>query len=162
MRGREEPLDAFLTSVQSVSKEIPDLKVNFYGGFPGDLRSRYIDLFENNIVNNYPLIPNREIQKKINESFACLIFNAGAFTYGRSSKIYEYATLRRPILSIDYGGEIERLINEHRLGKSVNGMILMPLIKRYVRCMKSGKMIQQIRLSQKESKNRLKKVKIIP
>ncbi|ODS40493.1 hypothetical protein BEH94_06715 [Candidatus Altiarchaeales archaeon WOR_SM1_SCG] len=121
MLGREEPLDAFLSSVLSISKEIPELKVNFYGHFPEDVKNKYRDLFENKILVNYPLVSYEEIQNKINESFACLQLNAKVFPYLVSAKIYEYAISKRPTLSINYGGEIETMINDHRIGISANG-----------------------------------------
>ena len=35
-----------------------------------------------------------------------------------STKIFEYAAMRVPTISLNYGGDIDRLVNDHSLGYS--------------------------------------------
>ena len=119
--GREEPLDSFLKAVASIVREIPDLKIMFYGSFPFGLIKKYPKLFSDGVISTYSPVSPDQIQILMYESFACLLFNARIYPYAVSTKIYEYASLKRPILCVNYGGEIDDLIKKHQLGTSVNG-----------------------------------------
>jgi len=120
--GREECLEAFLKAVDGIRDNFSEISAQFYGGeFPNILKKKYAHLFTEGILVHYPWISPEQVQKKIHESFACLHFNSRNFPYLVSTKIYEYASLRRPTLSINYGGDIEELIKKHKLGVSVDG-----------------------------------------
>jgi len=119
--GREEPLEAFLKSLVSIIKDIPEMKISFYGSFPSGLVKKYSKLFDEKIIFTYSPVSPDQVQKIINESFACLLFNSRVYPYALSTKIYEYASLKRPILCVNYGGEIDDVIQKHNLGLSVNG-----------------------------------------
>jgi len=119
--GREEPSNAFLKALESIRKEIPEIKVDFYGSFPPKLRKKYEKLFKDGIISVYPSVSPEQIQIFMHKSFACLHFNARIYPYLVSTKIYEYASLKRPTLCVNYGGEIEELIERHKLGISVDG-----------------------------------------
>jgi len=119
--GREEPLEAFLRVVTNIETIVPEIKVFFYGSFPNNLKKQYNNLFKTGVVTHFPPVSPEKIHKLMYESFSCLQFNARIYDYLVSTKIYEYASLRRPTLSINYSGEIDTLIKKHKLGISVNG-----------------------------------------
>nr|QNO48826.1 hypothetical protein IMBEDNDK_00036 [Methanosarcinales archaeon ANME-2c ERB4] len=119
--GREEPLEVFLKAVDAIEKTIPELKIKFYGSSPPNLKHKYAKLFNDGIVSAHPPVSPDQIHRFMHESFACLLFNARIYPFARSTKIYEYASLNRPTLCINYGGEIDALIKKHKLGISVNG-----------------------------------------
>lgn len=119
--GREEPLEAFLTTIEIINIKIPELTVDFYGSFPLNLKKKYDHLFKNGVLKHSPPVSPEKIQELMHDSFVCLQFNARIYSYLVSTKIYEYASLKRPTLSINYGGEIDDLVRKHKLGISVNG-----------------------------------------
>lgn len=119
--GRQKPLKSFLKAVDEIKSKTPEIKIDFYGKLPNDVKRKYIKLFEKDIVKEHKKIPPNEIKKKMSKSFVCLHFNAEFFPMSVSTKIYEYASLKRPTLSINYGGEIDKLIDNYNFGISVNG-----------------------------------------
>jgi len=119
--GREEPLEAFISAIDKINMKIPELTVDFYGSFPLNLKKKYDHLFQIGVLKHSPPVSPEKIQELMRDSFVCLQFNARIYSYLVSTKIYEYASLRRPTLSINYGGEIDDLVRKHKLGISVNG-----------------------------------------
>lgn len=119
--GREEPLDSLLKAVENLGDRIPEIKLNFYGSFPLAFKNKYSKLFKKGIISYHSPVSSKKIQSLMYESFVCLQLNARIYCYARSTKIYEHAFLRRPTLSVNYGGEIDSLIKVHKLGVSVNG-----------------------------------------
>ena len=119
--GRQEPLKSFLKAVNEIKNEVPEIKIDFYGNVPNAVKRKYFKLFEKKIAVQHTKVHPDEIKKKMMQSFVCLHFNARFFPMSASTKIYEHAFLKRPTFSVNYGGEIERLINKYNLGISVNG-----------------------------------------
>lgn len=119
--GREEPLSSFLNVVDDIIDNIPEMNIEIYGYVDASIEKHYNRLFEKgHITISNPISP-QEILRHISKSFVCLQFNARKYPYLVSTKIYEYGALKRPTLSINYGGEIDKLIKEHNLGISTNG-----------------------------------------
>jgi len=119
--GRETPLRAFLEAVRTVAPEIAELRLVFRGGFPPSVRSEYEDLVAAGLLDAGDTVSHAEALDLVAGAFACLQFNSPNSPGALSTKIYEYAALRRPVLSVNYGGEIVELIAEHNLGASVSG-----------------------------------------
>jgi glycosyltransferase involved in cell wall biosynthesis len=118
--GRDEPLRALLSAVARSASELPGLELVFRGGFPEDVRREYASLESAGILKLLPAIPARDFMLEVDGAFAALQFNARQFPYLVSTKVYEYAAARRPILSLNYGGEVDALVGEHGLGWSVH------------------------------------------
>ncbi len=118
--GRSEVLDNFLRVVLDHCVEFPEIQLIFYGHFPGDLKNKYTYLINKGIllINNY--ISPADIRKKIQSSFLGLQINSAVFPYLMSSKIFEYVSLKSPVLSINGGGEIDKLIKDNKFGDSIN------------------------------------------
>ncbi len=119
--GREAPLRAFLGATRVVAGEIPEMRLVFRGGFPGTVLGEFRDLTNAGILDVSDPIDQRRAFELMADAFACLHFNSPGSPGALSTKIYEYGALRRPVLSVNYGGEIEGLIREHNLGRSVRG-----------------------------------------
>jgi glycosyltransferase involved in cell wall biosynthesis len=118
--GRDEPLRAFLSAVAQVADEIPELELVFRGGFPAAVRAEYSNLEELGVLRVMPPIPGPAFMEELDNSFAALQFNSRQFPYALSTKIFEYGASRRPVLSLNYGGDIARLVLEHGLGWSID------------------------------------------
>jgi len=119
--GRQEPLTSFLKAVDELKEKIPELKAHFYGRVPKDIKRDYEKLFNNGMLKEHKKIHPNKIMEKMHESFVCLQLNSKKYPMAVSTKIYEYAALKRPTLSINYGGEIDKLVKDYDLGISVNG-----------------------------------------
>ena len=119
--GRQEPVKSFLRAIDEIKHKIPDLRINFYGKIPNDVEKKYIKLFERGIAKQHNKVHPNEIMQKMLQSFVCLQFNSRYYPMSVSTKIYEYASLKRPTLSINYGGEIDKLMKNYNFGISVNG-----------------------------------------
>lgn len=119
--GRAEPFDSFMSVVEKLRPEIPELRIDVYGSIPDDLRSKYDLLLKDGTLSILSPVSHEKIQEIMYESFVCLLFNARIYPWARSTKIYEHASLKRPTFCINYGGEIDKLIKTHDLGVAING-----------------------------------------
>ena len=119
--GRQEPFKSFMKAVSEINEKIPELKIDIYGKVPNNIKRKYNKLFEKGIIEQHEKIHPDKIAEKMFESFVCLHFNAKFFPMSVSTKIFEYASLKRPTLSVNYGGEIDKLIKNHNFGISVDG-----------------------------------------
>jgi prepilin-type N-terminal cleavage/methylation domain-containing protein len=114
--GRQEPLGAFLCAVRATYEQMPELRLKFFGGYPWGAE----DLIERGVLTYEPRVPAERISAEMLRAFGCLQLNARALPYLVSTKIYEYAYARRPVLSVNYGGEIDALVRAMHLGWSAN------------------------------------------
>jgi hypothetical protein len=120
--GREEPLEQLLSVLARKETKWPELRVIFVGSsISYSLRMKYRMLFSKRSITFLSYEDPERIKERIDHAFACLQFTARMYPYGLSSKLFDYAVLKRPILSINYGGEIDRFIREYNLGYSVFG-----------------------------------------
>ena len=78
-------------------------------------------MISDGVLTHCDRLPSRELMIEVASAFACLHINGNQTPFALSTKIYEYACSRRPTLSLNFGGEIEDLIEAHRLGISVRG-----------------------------------------
>lgn len=118
--GRQEPLLAFLDAFEAVHSAEPDLTVRFFGRFPPDIRRRYTTLESAGVLQISDTVEYLKIPSLISEAFACLHFNARHTPGALSTKIFEYAASSRPVLSINYGGDVADLIRRLNIGVSVD------------------------------------------
>lgn len=127
--GREKPFESFLKAICDIVDEIPEIKIDIYGGIPDSVKSNYSDLIKKNILRQYDRVSPNEINQKIYESFVCLQVNSEYFPEAATTKVYEYAALKRPTLSVNYGGEVDRIMNEFNFGVSVDGNNVKQIMK---------------------------------
>ncbi|MCK8114692.1 glycosyltransferase [Anaerosoma tenue] len=121
--GRDKPLRNFLRAVRTVTPEMPELRIRFWGPMRPDVTAEFADLIERRVLELHDWAPVDEITEEMRvNTYACLHFISRELSpFLQSMKVFEYAFSHRPILSIDYGGEMRRLVEEHRLGWSVDG-----------------------------------------
>ncbi|GAB4284845.1 MAG: glycosyltransferase family 4 protein [Coriobacteriia bacterium] len=116
--GREQPLERLLEAIAGHRADFPDLRFVFYGGFPAHLARSYQALIDIGVIEIKARVDPDTLMHAISEAYACLQFNAERTPYALSTKIYEYGAARRPVLSVNFGGEIEAFIDQHHLGWS--------------------------------------------
>ena len=117
--GRHLALEPFLYFIRQNQRRYPDLKLSFYGYFPRGLKKKYVDLFTKKIAFSYRPIPPADIMEKISRAFLALQLTAPIYQDALSSKLFEYAALKRPVLCINNGGEVDAVIKRYHLGSSV-------------------------------------------
>jgi len=120
--GREEPIEQLLSVLSTKTEKWPELKIVFVGSSITDsLRIKFNELFSKGTVNFLNPEDPGLIKERINDAFACLQFTARMYPDALSSKLFDYAVLRRPVLCLNYGGEIVQFIKAYNLGYSVSG-----------------------------------------
>jgi len=119
--GRDEPFDCFLTGIEKLYKETGiRVIIDIYGlEGPKTLR-RFAQYIEKGYVIFKNAIPQQEIFSTLRQYAAALQLNARAFPFLVSTKLFEYAAAKIPTISVNYGGAIEKLIDELDCGFSIN------------------------------------------
>lgn len=116
---RDQILDVFLNVVAANIKLFNKIKIYIYTPDCRGIDVKYDELVKNKILTINSSIPQDELFKLIYDSFVALHFMPESQNYIVSIKLFEYGILKRPVLSINAGGDSEYLINEHKLGYSV-------------------------------------------
>ena len=78
------------------------------------------DLVERGVLVLRPPTSQPEALRRVAESDYAVQFNAREFPYGASTKVYEYALLRVPQISLNYGGFVDQIVRDHGFGHSVD------------------------------------------
>lgn len=115
--AREEPLRALLDAMRRRSGE---WQLVLAGLVPRRIAADYADLVQADRLSVRGPMPHEHALALIAESDVAVHLGAKEFPYALSTKIYEHAMLRVPTLSVNYGGEVARLIADRGLGRSVN------------------------------------------
>ena len=111
--GREEPLRRFLLSLQKIK---PDSSVLLIGKVPKNIIASFGSIRNLKVSES---VSQAEVFELITKSRYALHLNARHVPYLLSTKIYEYPSLGRPTVSVNYGGEIDDLIQKYSLGYSL-------------------------------------------
>lgn len=114
--GREECCEALFSAL--LSGNIP-LKVIIAGHIPKYFFEKYAQLFFENKVTFAGILSYDRAIDVLFQSDICLHFTARHVPEALSTKIFEYAAAKKPILSINWGGDAERLIARNRWGDSI-------------------------------------------
>jgi glycosyltransferase involved in cell wall biosynthesis len=118
--SRQEPLRSFLEAVRQVRVGIPNIRVTLVGGYRRMPEKEFSDLIEEGILELHPYVSHKTVLEMVKQHTYTLQLNAKMYPYLVSTKIYEYGMLKVPTISLNYGGEIERLVLDRDLGYSVN------------------------------------------
>ena len=118
--GRDRPLGALLEAVRGLGPGGPPIEVELVGAALGLLRRAYPDLVAAGVLRVRDPLPQAEALRAVAHSHYALQLNAREFPYGASTKVYEYALLRVPQISLNYGGFVDDLVREHGFGHSVD------------------------------------------
>lgn len=81
---------------------------------------KYSSLFNTNFLVLKEKISYKELAKEILNCDYGLHLNSRFIKNGLSTKIYDYISLGVPIISLNYGDEIETMIHEYNFGYSIN------------------------------------------
>jgi len=117
--NRDSVCDLLFSAVQKLNDTQP-LKLRFAGSVPASIHGKYRSLFDAGVIDYLGVLPQNEALRVVADSDFALQFNADMFPVPLSTKIYEYAALKVPVISLNYGGEIDSLIKRHSLGHSIN------------------------------------------
>lgn len=117
---RVTPLERFLAWVRRRAQTARPVTVLLVGRFPRQLAERYADLVATGALVLQPQLPQTEAFQRVAEGRFALQLNAPVAETQVSTKIFEYAALQVPTVSINYGGAIDALVREHRLGWSIH------------------------------------------
>ena len=118
--GRDRPLQALLDAVHGLNSADPAVEVVLIGGMMDSIGRAHPDLVERGLLQVHPPFPQVEALRTVAEGDYAVQLNAREFPYLVSTKVYEYALLRVPVLSLNYGGEVDRLIRDHGFGHSID------------------------------------------
>ncbi len=117
--NRDVVCDKFLAAISSISEKIK-VRLHFAGVIPAGLLKKYDQLVKKGIFNYNGVVSHPAAMDLIKNADFALHFNAKSIPYSLSTKIYEYIALRIPVVSLNYGGEIEEMINNKKFGVSIN------------------------------------------
>jgi hypothetical protein len=117
---RLAPLNRFLGWVRDRAQDGRPVKVALIGRFPATLATEFADLVRSGSLELLPQMPQQLAFERLVRSRFALQLNAPVATTQVSTKIFEYGALRVPTVSINYGGAIVSLVEDHGLGVSVN------------------------------------------
>ncbi|MBN2544941.1 MAG: glycosyltransferase [Spirochaetes bacterium] len=119
--NRDKPMISFLDVVNDNIGKLQEIKIKLFLSLNDSkcIRAGYKRLIEDGhiIINDF--ISQDRLFNEIYNSFTALHFMPETQKFIISIKIFEYAMLKRPILSLNFGGDTEQLINSKKLGYSV-------------------------------------------
>jgi len=117
---RDEVLNHFLRIMNDNHEEFNSLMIYIYSpDYKSVLKNNKL-LVDKGILVLSNQINQIELFNKIRETFCTLHVMPETQKYIISIKLFEYASLGRPVLSLNYGGDTNELIIKHKLGCSVN------------------------------------------
>jgi hypothetical protein len=118
--GRDRVLDRLLTVVKNKYAELKGIRIILFINNCNIIKSKYKYLVNNNILELNDLVSQERLFEEINKSFIALHLMPDSQIYIVSIKLFEYGVLRRPILSLNKGGDTDYIIKKHKLGISVD------------------------------------------
>ncbi|CAP45185.1 glycosyltransferase [Bordetella petrii] len=117
--NRDLVCDLLFSAIQKLI-ETRSIKLRFAGSVPASIHKKYRRLFDAGVIDYLGVLSQKEALDVVADSDFALQFNADISPVPLSTKIYEYAALKIPVISLNYGGEIDHLIKRHSLGYSIN------------------------------------------
>lgn len=114
--GRDHMLDRLFEALVDHDNTI----FCFAGYVPERSLKLYKKLSEEQRIIDFGVLSPEDALSLVQQSDIALHLNADIVPYLVSTKVYEYAALGRPILSINGGGEIDTLLSENQWGVSIN------------------------------------------
>ena len=117
---RDSVLYAFLDIVEENIKALADIKIYIYSQDYIKVIKKYKSLIKTGNLIAYGLIPQKKLFEEINKSFVTLHLMPETQKYIISIKLFEYGFFKRPILSLNTGGDTEEIMMKHNLGISKN------------------------------------------
>jgi glycosyltransferase involved in cell wall biosynthesis len=114
--GRDRPLGALLDAL----REAPDVELLLVGGGLDLVRGEHADLIERGLLDMRPPVAQAEALGLVAAGDYGVQLGAREFPYLVSTKVYEYAHMGVPAISLNYGGEVDALVRERGFGHSID------------------------------------------
>ena len=118
--GRDRPLRSLLDALRALGAEGGAIELQLIGGSLDWVRRVNADLVTRGVLRILPPMSQTEALAWVAESDYALQLNAREFPYGASTKVYEYALLQVPQVSLNYGGFVDQIVREHGFGHSID------------------------------------------
>jgi len=91
------------------------IEINIYTSFNNSqLETKYQKLFDEKIVNFFPMVSPKKIIDIINNHKYCLSVNSPIYSYAFGTKIFDYMMLKKKIIHISNGGELSNILSENK------------------------------------------------
>ncbi len=116
--GREEILRQFLDALEKL--QVENIQIIVVGNFPHALIEHYNSLIERGQLYFEGWVSRKRALSLIVGADYALQLNAEIYPYALSTKIFEYAAMRVPTLSLNYGGDIDVVVRNYSMGYSIN------------------------------------------
>jgi len=114
--GRAEPFKYFLEKIA----EFDNIVIDLYCSGCSKIEKVFSEFIEKKVLNTFEKISYEKLMEIIPEYNYGLHVNAKEYPDALSTKIYDYLSAGIPLVSVNYGGEIEELINANNFGYSIN------------------------------------------
>ena len=101
-------------------RQVESIRVILVGNYTYALKHRYQNLVDTGVLQLVGWVSQTRALEIVAAADYALQLNVKIFPYALSTKIFEYAAMGVPTLSLNYGGDIDELIRECSLGYSVN------------------------------------------
>lgn len=118
--GRDRPLAALLDAIRELGADGPAIEVELVGGRLEWVARAHPDLVGRGALRIYPLVSQRDALRRVASSHYALQLTAREFPYAASTKIWEYALVGVPAISLNYGGFIDRIVRDCGFGHSLD------------------------------------------
>jgi len=118
--GRDRPLNVLLDAIRALPPGSPRVEVWLVGAQVESVRRAHSDLERRGQLVTRPALRQCDALRLVAASTYGLQLNAREFPFALSTKIYEYALLGVPVISLNYGGDVADLIATHGFGHSLD------------------------------------------
>ena len=111
---------AFEILLNEVKAAKADIQVLHFGHFPLQTKRKFQDLIISKKLVLNDFVPQQDAFTELQHADIALHFGSPEFDYALSTKLFEHLGLRKPTLSLNFGGDIDLIIKQFDLGVSVN------------------------------------------
>ncbi|MDH5716644.1 MAG: glycosyltransferase [Spirochaetia bacterium] len=119
--GRSELLLKFIKSIREIKDKIKIKKILIISSYvPNFIQTEIEDLVQTGLIELKPIMSQEKAFEYLVLSKYGLQLNAKVYPYLVSTKIYEYAMMKVPCVSLNYGGDIEDYFKKYDIGYSIN------------------------------------------
>jgi len=114
---RDEPALRLAEVIQAQKLKI---KVLFVGAVPRTLKQACQSLVDQGLFKFIDEVPQKEALQYLSQARFGLQLNARIYPDALSTKLFEYVAAGIPVLSLNYGGDIDEVIRRYHFGYSLN------------------------------------------
>ena len=127
----KQTLVEFVDAIESIGRNHPNLLDNisfdFYGVVPDYFNDATAKIA---CITHHGTVSSKMAGQKIANASAAMLFLVDDTNYSFSTKFYEYASNRKPILVFSKPGKTSRFVNENKIGMQIaKGNIMQDLLQ---------------------------------